>query len=115
MRELEAAGYGPDAYLRIITRHITKIGWAVQGVRVTSSGRRGLAASGCGTLSPSISTSDSRWFQQVLTATPAPLALLNSPRRCKLAAPRPGTRYRPTFSDSETPRVGRMFSTPLLG
>jgi uncharacterized protein DUF4262 len=32
MRELEAAGYGPDAYLRIITRHISKIGWAVQGV-----------------------------------------------------------------------------------
>ena len=32
MRELEAAGYGPDAYLRIITGHIDRIGWAVQGV-----------------------------------------------------------------------------------
>ena len=32
MRELEAAGYGPDAYLRIITSHIDRIGWAVQGV-----------------------------------------------------------------------------------
>jgi hypothetical protein len=32
MRELEAAGYGPEAYLRIITGHIGRIGWAVQGV-----------------------------------------------------------------------------------
>src|SRR5215471_19690531 len=32
MRELEAAGYGPDAYLRIISGQIGRIGWAVQGV-----------------------------------------------------------------------------------
>jgi len=32
MRELEAAGYGPEAYLRIITGQIGRIGWAVQGV-----------------------------------------------------------------------------------
>ena len=32
MRELAAAGYGPEAYLRIITGQIGRIGWAVQGV-----------------------------------------------------------------------------------
>jgi Domain of unknown function (DUF4262) len=32
MRELAAAGYGPEAYLRIITGQIDRIGWAVQGV-----------------------------------------------------------------------------------
>src|SRR2546423_11748535 len=32
MRELQAAGYGPEAYLRIITGQIGRIGWAVQGV-----------------------------------------------------------------------------------
>lgn len=32
MRELEAAGYGPEAYLRIIAGQIGRIGWAVQGV-----------------------------------------------------------------------------------
>jgi Domain of unknown function (DUF4262) len=30
--ELAAAGYGPDAYLQIITGHIERAGWAVQGV-----------------------------------------------------------------------------------
>jgi Domain of unknown function (DUF4262) len=32
MCELTAAGYGPDAYLGIITGHIERVGWAVQGV-----------------------------------------------------------------------------------
>jgi hypothetical protein len=34
MRELAAAGYGPEAYLRIITGQIGRIGSAVQGVPV---------------------------------------------------------------------------------
>jgi Domain of unknown function (DUF4262) len=32
MCELAAAGYGPEAYLQIITGHIERIGWAVQGI-----------------------------------------------------------------------------------
>src|SRR6266480_2311140 len=30
--ELEAAGYGPEAYAEIIMGHIGRVGWAVQGI-----------------------------------------------------------------------------------
>ena len=32
MCELEAAGYGPEAYAEIIMGHIGRVGWAVQGI-----------------------------------------------------------------------------------